>query len=646
MTARFGLHSERPEIGRRKFLAGASATAAAVAVVGTSPAAAADNRIVAENKLAGSTEWELTNPADDNLETLGAYARQDSVKAGETLEVCVLVPSSMVCTAQIFRLGWYGGSRARLMQTVSDTVNGSTPLTTNEETGETDSRQAPTFNITIPETWVSGIYLIRVRANSGFDTHVTFTVRDDREADLIFSQPMLTYAAYADTPSPQGKSLYDFNSGGALTSRDTQRATEISLDRPYRKSGSADLFFWDHDLVSWLELEGRDITYISNLDVDRSAGTLLRGRVAVISGHDEYWTQAMMDAYLAARDAGVSIANFGANGAFWRVRMAPSPDGRPKRKVICYKYAEGEVTDTPTVLFKDTDTPMQGLWGVDFMDFFSDTETGPYAEIAPTNDDHWFWAGTGVENDQPLEGAPIMGYEVDRRNFEVPLPENTEYTLLASTPFQGEGFGRNWCHSIIYRAPGGAWVFSGGTTSWAWGLMRDGYKHPALIRATQNLLNRMLADSTKPAPPDDPIPPGTIANATSIAGILAATDYTQNDAEILRLYRAFFNREPDTDGAKYWLNQARNGRPVDNIGRFFATSDEFNTTYGPLNDVQFMTVVYQNVLDRGPDPEGFDFWIGQMNPADNTPPMERHRVVLLFAFSPEFIGNYPYNPTN
>ncbi len=640
MTINSGLDDQRRGFGRRKFLTGAS-VAAAASIVGINPAGAIDNRIVEENKHDGSDAWRLTNPNEDHLEQLGAYARQTSVEVGDTLEICVLVPSSMVVTAQVFRLGWYGGKRARLMQTLTGSANGSFPLTTDPVSGETDSRQPPSFSITIPDNWVSGIYLVRVESNTGFDTHVTFAVRDSRPADIVFSQPVLTYAAYNTTPNPVGKSLYDFHSGGDLTERETQRATVSSLDRPYRKSGSADLFYWDHDLVSWLEREGYDVTYVTNIDIHRSGDTLQRGRINVVSGHDEYWSQEIMDAYLAARDAGVHIANLGANNAYWRVRLAASRDGRPLRRVVCFKYAEGEVNDTPTVLFRDTDTTMQGMWGIDFMDFFSDTETGPYAEIAPLNDDHWFWEGTGAENDQPLPGARIMGYEVDRRDFEKPIPDNTEYTFLSATPFEGDTFGRNWCHSVIYRAPSGAWVFSGGTTSWAWGLIRDSFQHPAIERATKNLFARMLADSDKPEPPLNPVPPGTINNATSIAAMLAATDYTEADAEILRLYRAFFGREPDINGAKYWLNEARAGRTVDDMGRFFATSDEFNAKYGPLNDAQFMRVVYQNILDREPDQEGFDFWISEMN---GTPPMERHRVVLLFAFSPEFIDKFPYAP--
>ncbi len=491
-------------VDRREFLTGMVGVAA-LTVLGGAPAAAA-GPIAAENARPGTTAWRLSNPAGDALDRLGGYARQDSVATGQTLELCVLVPRATTVSARVFRLGWYGGQRGRLVRDLGTaSVAASPPLSTRADTGETDNRTSPAFTLTVPTDWVSGLYVVRLVDAAGFDAHITFVVRDARRADLVFSQPILTYAAYTNTPTPLGKSLYDDQSGGAPTSRGTQRATEISLDRPYRNSGSGDLFRWDHDLASWLEKRGYDVTYVTNLDVQRSAGTLRRGKVAVISGHDEYWTQAIMNAYLAARDAGVHIANVGANGAYWRVRLGASRDGRPNRRVICWKYAPGETTTPATVLFKDTATTMQNLWGVDFMDY-NDFDAGPYAPIVPVSSTHWFWAGTGVADDQPLP-SPMMGYEVDRRKFGLPLPANTEYTLLASSPFQGQEFGRNWAHSVIYRAPSGSWVFSGGTTSWAWGLMRPGVAHPAIERATDNLLVRMIGGGGG-QPPTLPAPAG------------------------------------------------------------------------------------------------------------------------------------------
>lgn len=638
-SANGGHQRGTPQVGiaRRRFLAGAASAAALSALPGIGPFASvpagASQRIIEENQKTGSTGYRLESPTNDD-EVLSGYALQDSATVGQIIEVCVLSNQSTDVSAEVYRLGWYGGEGGRLMQTIGAVRVATTQrATTREDTGETDLGLAPSFRFAIPSDWLSGLYVIRLRNGDGVDAHVTFAVKDDRQAAVVFAQPILTYAAYAATPGPNGKSLYDHNSGGSMTSRSTVRATEISLDRPYRANGSGDLFVFEHHLVMWVEQQGYDITYVTNLDVDRSPATLLRGTVAVISGHDEYWTQRIMDAYLAARDAGVSIANLGANNGYWRVRLASSRDGRARRRVICFKYADGENSDTPTVLFKDTDTPMQSLFGVDFMDFFSDTESGPYAPIVPVETGHWFWAGTDALRDQELQGANIMGYEVDRRNFSLELPANTEYTLLASSPFEGETSGRNWCHSVIYRATSGAWVFSSGTTSWGWGLNKVGFAHPGIARATQNLFDRLTGDAGSAHTL-------TIASANSIDEILAASDYQSADAMVLRLYRAFFDREPDLGGAKFWLQAFRDGWTLDRIATFFSTSDEFVRTYGQLDDDGFIDVIYANVLDRSPDIGGRAFWLDQLRDG-----MQRSRLVLLFSDSPEFIGTHPYAPS-
>ena len=620
-------------------MAGSVAGVAALTVLGASPATAAANKILVENQNQGSDQWRLKNPADDDLSEIGAFALEGSVSAGESLGLCVLVPSATTVTAQVFRLGFYGGLRGRLMRDLgSVTVDGSEPLTTDPVTGETTADLTTSFDFAIPSDWVSGIYIVRLETAAGVDCHATFTVTDDRRADIVFSQPILTYAAYTFTPQGTGKSLYEGDSGGEFTASGVQRATVVSLDRPYRTSGSGDLFRWDHDLLTWLEREGYDVTYVTNIDIHEDAATLRRAPALVVSGHDEYWTQPIMDAYLAAREAGIHIAYLGANGAYWRARLEPALDGRANRRLACWRWLDDpDSVDSPTVRFKETDTTMQGLWGIDFMDY-NDFDNGPYAPIVPTEEDHWFWAGTDVENDQPLDEAPIMGYEVDRRNWNLDLPEFTEYSLVGSSPFEGIQFGRNWAHSTLYRSPTGAWVFACGTTSWAWGLMRPGFKHPAIHRATRNLLGRMLADGVVPV---DPPASTTVAAATSLPGILAADDYTEADADILRLYRAFFGREPDVSGAKYWLAQARGGRPIQDTAEFFSISPEFVETYGDLDDEGFLTVLYRNVMDRAPDGPGLAYWSEQL--AIGT---KRSRVVLLFADSPEFKGKYPYAPTS
>lgn len=82
--------------------------------------------------------------------------------------------------------------------------------------------------------------------------------------------------------------------------------------------------------------------------------------------------------------------------------------------------------------------------------------------------------------------------------------------------------------------------------------------------------------------------------------------------EVMRLYLAYFLREPDTVGLHHWVTNRRAGMPLATISDAFAQSAEFQQRYGALNDQQFVDRVYQNVMGRNPDASGRDFWLGQL----------------------------------
>lgn len=105
-------------------------------------------------------------------------------------------------------------------------------------------------------------------------------------------------------------------------------------------------------------------------------------------------------------------------------------------------------------------------------------------------------------------------------------------------------------------------------------------------------------------------------------------------ASVLRLYEASLGRAPDTAGATFWINAYNSGEwSTRRISDFFATSDEFTSTYGSnLSTTEFVTVVYKNVLGRSPDKAGFDFWVGAIDDG-----MSRAEAVLLISNAPEFI---------
>ncbi|MEZ5229973.1 MAG: DUF4214 domain-containing protein [Acidimicrobiales bacterium] len=138
-----------------------------------------------------------------------------------------------------------------------------------------------------------------------------------------------------------------------------------------------------------------------------------------------------------------------------------------------------------------------------------------------------------------------------------------------------------------------------------------------------------------------PTPAGAalVSQAETLDEILGASDYRESDANLLRLYRAFFERTPDVVGAKYWIQQARFGASLDTIAESFAASTEFANTYGNVGDERFLEIVYTNVLGRGYDQGGFNYWLGQVRAG-----LTRGGVVRWVAANDEFIGRYPFAP--
>ncbi len=150
--------------------------------------------------------------------------------------------------------------------------------------------------------------------------------------------------------------------------------------------------------------------------------------------------------------------------------------------------------------------------------------------------------------------------------------------------------------------------------------------------------NSVAPPSTGPGPSETRR--GPIAEATSLDEILAATDYQTTDAEFLRLYRAFFDRDPDLAGAKYWLSRVGTGVSFDDVAWSFSASQEFGNTYGSLTDEAFIALVYRNVLGRGADPEGQAYWLAQVRSGRLAP----HGVVRWVAAGAEFTRRFPYAP--
>jgi hypothetical protein len=103
-------------------------------------------------------------------------------------------------------------------------------------------------------------------------------------------------------------------------------------------------------------------------------------------------------------------------------------------------------------------------------------------------------------------------------------------------------------------------------------------------------------------------------------------------APVVRLYYATFLRVPDYGGLTFNAGLVRNGTiTLTQLADFFTASPEFAATYGALDNTQFVTLLYNNVLGRAPDAGGLAGWVSLLNGG-----MSRGQVLLGFSESTEY----------
>ncbi|HUR20443.1 MAG TPA: DUF4214 domain-containing protein [Vicinamibacterales bacterium] len=124
---------------------------------------------------------------------------------------------------------------------------------------------------------------------------------------------------------------------------------------------------------------------------------------------------------------------------------------------------------------------------------------------------------------------------------------------------------------------------------------------------------------------------GSNTRAQMIQGFLDSAEFQGLIAPVARLYFAYFLRIPDYAGLQYWIGQFKSGVSLGTISQNFAASPEFQNRYGALNNTQFVTLIYQNVMGRAPDANGLAYWAGQLASG-----VTRGSVMLSFSESPEY----------
>lgn len=103
--------------------------------------------------------------------------------------------------------------------------------------------------------------------------------------------------------------------------------------------------------------------------------------------------------------------------------------------------------------------------------------------------------------------------------------------------------------------------------------------------------------------------------------------------QVWRLYQATLGRDPDDAGHMGWTTRLLEGRDsLIDVANSFVASAEFTTRYNDVSTASdFVTLLYENVLNRTPDAAGLAGWVDRLETQD----WSAGRVVAAFSDSLE-----------
>ncbi|WP_328465530.1 phage gp6-like head-tail connector protein [Actinoplanes sp. NBC_00393] len=537
---------------------------------GGEPPPAAETAVEAENRLTGtaSSTWDVDGAGST---TIQGFATDTSFARGGTLSVKVHSPSSS-WTGSIYRVGYYGGAGARLIDTISG------PQTTQPDgTVDGTTLMASCANWSVNGTWSvpsdapAGVYIMKIARtdNAALASHIgPFVVTNpSRKAAIAIKLSDSTWYAYnhAGTDPDDilaGRSIYGTGTAASFVFDQGTRAKAVSYDRPLvTREHLPQTSFWnaEYPLIRWLERLGYDLDYLSCAMVDADPTLLLGRDVVISSGHDEYWSAGMHDAFTGARDHATQSSHaiyLSGNEAFWRIRWDSS-----RRTYACWKDTHDGALNSSGLYsgtWQDTRSmnsdrrPPALLNGQRFrLNGISAYALGATSAHASSP----LWRSTAVA---ALTGSQTWSSPVGIVGFEADEPADTSATerpdglirlsqvSYAVTDMLADDNGNiytldgTYTHAITaYRSTvTGAAVFGFGTVQYAWGLDETHDRHPGGVLVStplQQALTNLLADLGS-VPPAYPFPSGLVLPTAVALSTYGLPDPVDPDPEATPVY--------------------------------------------------------------------------------------------------------------
>ncbi|MBV8479604.1 MAG: hypothetical protein JOY72_04800 [Actinobacteria bacterium] len=455
-------------------LCGASAPAA-----GAQPPA--DNPIVRENALPGSPDWQRTVGGD-----IQVYGTQIGGLPGDAINLHV--STAYHYRILVYRLGWYAGAGARevaCLPSCSTDEQGTLQL---PPPAQTPPALGPPIRANWPVTdtlqtdpsWTSGYYLVEAVLTTGHfagSVGTTFFIlREPPSAtpsQILVQVPVNTWEAYN---AWGGKSLYDFTG---------TRMDVVSFERPFGYLAQSP-FWWEIQLVRFLEREGYDVSYQTDVDTDADPASLLQHRLVMVAGHDEYWSWGIRGAFDTALADGTNLAFMGANAGYWNIDYQDND-----QSIFSYKSLldPNPVLSQKTAMWRQIGHPECMLTAVAQQSVVAISHPLDYTVTAAGAADPWL-QGTGLTAGSTIAG--VVGREHDVLN---PWPDSCVHPgLTVLFHYAGTG-GDQPADAVRYTAPSGARVFASGAMQFSWAL--DDWRSNGTIGPQVNV----ISDRVAPADP-------------------------------------------------------------------------------------------------------------------------------------------------
>lgn len=186
----------------------------------------------------------------------------------------------------------------------------------------------------------------------------------------------------------------------------------------------------------------------------------------------------------------------------------------------------------------------------------------------------------------------------------ISLPSDIENLVLSGLGSGNTATGNALDNLIDIRS--GSWVVDGddGTDAVQFvGAVADSIINPAIVDGRLQITvigptGKVVLDNVETLVFDD-------------ATLGVSSDQLARD--LVGMYDILLGRSPDATGLRFWQDARNSGVSLSDVADAILASGEYQTRVGNPSTREFVTELYQSVLQREPDADGLAYWVGMID---------------------------------